>query len=216
MAYTIADVLSGLSLLIVIINQFIMLKDKEPQLSFSLRSFNNCLFLRVKNTGLTKAKKIRVFINNMHNNGDNAIFEDTIFEIPFELSSQEEIQGIVGFMNGSISNHVFPYIDITVYYDKPHFIRRVKYERQVFYFAGAEENYFVDTGLDLKCIDHNIDNIHKSTLRLANYFDGNEIASFDDLNIVSNNHFQKDLKNTKDDKDSSVRTRKEVIKNRIR
>lgn len=40
MVEIIAVVISGISLLIVIINQFKMIKDKEPQLSFNLRSIN--------------------------------------------------------------------------------------------------------------------------------------------------------------------------------
>lgn len=216
MVEIIAVVISGVSLLIVIINQFKMIKDKEPQLSFNLRSINSLLYLRVRNSGLTKAKNIRITISKIYNNGNNGIQEDQIFQIPFELASQEEVQGMIGFLNESISSHPFPYIDIKVCYDKPHIIKRVKYERQVFYYASAEEKICVDTGLDLRNIDHNINNIHKSTLRLANYFDGNEVAPFDELNIVSNNHFQKDLKNVKEEKNSNVKSRKEVIESRIR
>lgn len=185
-----------------------MIKDKEPQLSFNLRSINGFLYLRVRNSGLTKAKNIRITIIKIYNNGDSGIQEDQIFQIPFELAAQEEVQGMIGLLNESISNHPFPYVDIKVCYDKPHFIKRVKYERQVFYYASVEEKLSVDTGLDLRSIDHNINNIHKSTLRLANYFDGNEIAPFDELNIVSGNHFQKDLKNVKEGKNSTVKSRK--------
>lgn len=216
MVEIIAVVISGISLLIVIINQFKMIKDKEPQLSFNLRSINVFLYLRVRNSGLTKAKNIRITIIKIYNNGDSGIQEDQIFQIPFELAAQEEVQGMIGFLNESISNHPFPYVDIKVCYDKPHFIKRVKYERQVFYYASVEEKLSVDTGLDLRSIDHNINNIHKSTLRLANYFDGNEIAPFDELNIVSSNHFPKDLKNVKEGKNSTVKSRKEVIESRIR
>lgn len=208
MVEIIAVVISGISLLIVIINQFKMIKDKEPQLSFNLRSINVFLYLRVRNSGLTKAKNIRITIIKIYNNGDSGIQEDQIFQIPFELAAQEEVQGMIGLLNESISNHPFPYVDIKVCYDKPHFIKRVKYERQVFYYASVEEKLSVDTGLDLRSIDHNINNIHKSTLRLANYFDGNEIAPFDELNIVSGNHFQKDLKNVKEGKNSTVKSRK--------
>lgn len=216
MVNIIAVVISAISLLIVIVNQFKMIKDKEPQLSFNLRSIDGILYLRVRNSGLTKAKNIRIIINKIYNNGSNAIQEDQIFQIPFELASQEEVQGMIGFLVESISNHPFPYIDIKISYDKSHFVKKVKYERQVFYYASAEEKLSVDTGLDLRSIDHNINNIHKSTLRLANYFDGNEIAPFDELNIISSNHFQKDLKNVKDGKESTVKNRQEVIETRIR
>lgn len=135
MVEIIAVVISGISLLIVIINQFKMIKDKEPQLSFNLRSINDFLYLRVRNSGLTKAKNIRITIIKIYNNGDSGIQEDQIFQIPFELAAQEEVQGLIGFLNESISNHPFPYVDIKVCYDKTHFIKRVKYERQVFYYA---------------------------------------------------------------------------------
>ena len=216
MVEIVAVVISGISLFIVIINQFKMIKDKEPQLSFNLRSINGFLYLRVRNSGLTKAKNIRITINKIYNNGNDGIQEDQIFQIPFELASLEEVQGMIGFLNENISNHPFPYVDVKVCYDKPHFFKRVKYERQVFYYASAEEKICVDTGLDFRNIDHSINNIHKSTLRLANYFDGNEVSPFDELNIVSNNHFQKDLKNVKDGKDSTIKSRSEVIESRIR
>ena len=66
MVEIIAVVISGVSLLIVIINQFKMIKDKEPQLSFNLRSINSLLYLRVRNSGLTKAKNIRITISKIY------------------------------------------------------------------------------------------------------------------------------------------------------
>lgn len=42
---------------------------------------------------------------------------------------------------------------------------------------------------------------------LANYFDGNEIAPFDEFNIFSQNHFQKDLLNTKKEVLSEIKSR---------
>lgn len=216
MVEKISVVISAITLIILLINQYKLMKDNEPQLSFSLRSINNVLYLNVKNNGKTKAKSVRIIINKMYNNGENGIQEDQIFQIPFELASQEEIQGMVGYIGETISNHVFPYIDIKVIYDKPHFIKRVKYESQVFYYASTEKRVFVDTGWDLNSIKEDLNNIHKSTLRLANYFDGNEVAPFDELSIVSENHFQKDLKNTIDGNISKINNREEVIKNRIK
>lgn len=216
MVEKISVVISAITLIILLINQYKLMKDNEPQLSFSLRSINNVLYLNVKNNGKTKAKSVRIIINKMYNNGENGIQEDQIFQIPFELASQEEIQGMVGYIGETISNHVFPYIDIKVIYDKPHFIKRVKYERQVFYYASTEKRVFVDTGWDLNSINEDLNNIHKSTLRLANYFDGNEVAPFDELSIVSENHFQKDLKNIIDGNISKINNREEVIKNRIK
>lgn len=57
--------------------------------------------------------------------------------------------------------------------------------------------------------------MHKSLLRLANYFDGNKIAPFDELNIISNNHFQKDLLNTKKEVLSKIKSKEESIGSKL-
>ena len=202
----IAIIISAISLVFTIINQINIIKDKEPQLSFSLKSFNGILYLMVTNNGGTPAKNIRIKIEKIYNNGNCGIQEDQIFEILFELASHESVQGMIGFNGENISNHVFPYVDIKVQYQKPHFIKNVKYERKVFYIASYERKINVDAKLDLNNIERDINNIHKSTLRLANYFVGNEIAPFDDLNIVSNNHFQKDLLKTKNGVSSKTKS----------
>ena len=120
-------IISAITLIILLINQYKAIKDKEPQLSFNLRSIDNVLYLKVKNSGMTRAKNIRIVINKIYNNGSNGIQEDQLFQMPFELSSQEEVQGMIGYLGETISNHVFPYIDIKVTYDKPHFIKKVKF-----------------------------------------------------------------------------------------
>ena len=144
MLQVIAVVISGISLFIVIINQFKMIKDKEPQLSFNLRSMDQILYLRVKNSGMTKARNIRIIINKIYNNGNNGVEEDQIFQIPFELSSQEEVQGMIGILSNNKSKIQVPYIDIEVSYYKTYFVRKVEYKRQVFYFASAEEKIRVE------------------------------------------------------------------------
>ena len=88
MVEKISVIISAITLIILLINQYKLMKDNEPQLSFSLRSINNVLYLNVKNNGKTKAKSVRIIINKMYNNGENGIQEDQIFQIPFELASQ--------------------------------------------------------------------------------------------------------------------------------
>ena len=136
-------IISAISLLIVIINQFRIIKNQEPQLLFNLRSINNILYLRVKNSGFTKAKDIKIIVTEIYNNYSKEILEDQVFQIPFELSSQEEVQGMIGFIGIEENKHPFPYIDIIVSYNKPHFIKHIRYKRKVFYFASAEEKICV-------------------------------------------------------------------------
>lgn len=56
MIEVIAIIISGITLIFTIINQINIIKDKEPQLSFSLKSFNGILYLMVTNNGGTPAK----------------------------------------------------------------------------------------------------------------------------------------------------------------
>lgn len=215
MIEVIAIIISSITLMFTIINQINIIKDKEPQLSFSLKSFNNILYLMVTNNGGTSAKNIRIKVKKIHNNGNRRTQEDQIFEAPFELASNEIIQGMIEFDGENSYNHIFPYIDIEVRYQKPHFRKNVKYERKVFYNASAERKIKEKTNLKLNNIEHNTNNMHKSLLRLANYFDGNELAPCDELNIVSKNHFQKDLLNIKKGVSSKIKSREETMESRF-
>ena len=143
MLQIITVVISLISLLITIINQFRIIKDKETQLLFNLRSVNKVLYLRVKNSGFTKAKDIRINVVEIYNNYSKEIIEDQVFLNPFELSAQEEVQGMIGFIETKNNKNPFPYIDIIVSYTKPHFIKQIKYKRKVFYFASVEEKISV-------------------------------------------------------------------------
>ena len=62
----ISMIIAGLSLLITIIfnliNQHQIIKDNEPQLSFSLKELNGMLYLLVYNVGKTKAINIKLNI----------------------------------------------------------------------------------------------------------------------------------------------------------
>ena len=51
MIEVIAIIISGITLIFTIINQIKIIKDKEPQLSFSLKNFNGILYLMVTNNG---------------------------------------------------------------------------------------------------------------------------------------------------------------------
>ena len=146
-------IISVISVLVAIINQFRIIKNQEPQLLFNLRSINNILYLRVKNSGYTKAMNIRIIVKEIYNNYSNEILEDQVFKNPFELSAQEEVQGMIGFLGDTTSKNPFPYIDIEVSYDKQRFKKNINYERKVYYFASAEEKITVTTDIDLSKIE---------------------------------------------------------------
>lgn len=204
-----------ITLIIDIINRIKSVKDNEPQLSFDLRNFDDMLFLIIKNTGHTKATNIKINIKKIWNNSNNGLNEDFIFSVPFELNSNEQTQGMIAFCGDSIYEHTFPYIDIEVSYYKQHFIKKVKYDRQVFFNPQQEDKSMKEICNQIKSLNNNIDKLRNPILRLANYFDGHQIAPFDELNILAKNSFQSDLYDVLNNKKNKIINRKECIDNNI-
>lgn len=226
-AITIQDILSiismiiaGLSLLITIIfnliNQHQIVKDNEPQLSFCLKELNGILYLLVHNVGKTKAIDIKLNIKKINNNNGRELLLDDLFKNTFELYPDEKVQGIIAIYGENISNHVFPNIDADITYKKDHIFRRVHYKRKVFFTASVDSKIIVNTNYDLQEIEDNIRKLHKATLRLANYFDGCEVAPFDELNLIPGRHFQEELVDALDGKKTAKKSREECIKERLR
>ena len=216
----ISMIIAGLSLLITIIfnliNQHQIVKDNEPQLSFCLKELNGMLYLLVHNVGKTKAIDIKLNIKKINNNNGRELLLDDLFKNTFELYPDEKVQGIIAIYGENISNHVFPNIDADITYKKDHIFRRVHYKRKIFFIASADSKIIVNTNYDLQEIEDNISKLHKATLRLANYFDGCEVAPFDELNLIPGRHFQEELVDALDGKKTAKKSREECIKVRLR
>lgn len=216
----ISMIIAGLSLLITIIfnliNQHQIVKDNEPQLSFCLKELNGMLYLLVHNVGKTKAIDIKLNIKKINNNNGRELLLDDLFKNTFELYPDEKVQGIIAIYGENISNHVFPNIDADITYKKDHIFRRVHYKRKIFFTASADSKIIVNTNYDLQEIEDNISKLHNATLRLANYFDGCEVAPFDELNLIPGRHFQEELVDALDGKKTAKKSREECIKERLR
>ncbi len=226
-AITIQDILSiismiiaGLSLLITIIfnliNQHQIIKDNEPQLSFCLKELNGMLYLLVHNVGKTKAINIKLNIKKINNNNGHELLLDDLFKNTFELYPDEKVQGIIAIYGENISNHVFPNIDVEISYKKDHIFRKVHYSRKIYFSAAIDKKIVVNMDSNLKNIENNINKLHKATLRLANYFDGCEVAPFDELNLVPGRHFQEELVDALDGKKTAKQSREKFIKQQLR
>ena len=226
-AITIQDILSiismiiaGLSLLITIIfnliNQHQIIKDNEPQLSFCLKELNGMLYLLVHNVGKTKAINIKLNIKKINNNNGHELLLDDLFKNTFELYPDEKVQGIIAIYGENISNHVFPNIDVEISYKKDHIFRKVHYSRKIYFSAAIDKKIVVNMDSNLKNIENNINKLHKATLRLANYFDGCEVAPFDELNLVPGRHFQEELVDALDGKKTAKQSREKFIKQQLK
>ena len=216
----ISMIIAGLSLLITIIfnliNQHEIIKDNEPQLSFSLKELNGMLYLLVHNVGKTKAINIKLNIKKINNNNGHELLLDDLFKNTFELYPDEKVQGIIAIYGENISNHVFPNIDVEISYKKDHIFRKVHYSRKIYFSAAIDKKIVVNMDSNLKNIENNINKLHKATLRLANYFDGCEVAPFDELNLVPGRHFQEELVDALDGKKTAKQSREKFIKQQLR
>ena len=61
-----AIIISSIALLITIINQIIIIKDRAPQLAFELKDYNGILYLLITNNGQAGAKNIRIKIEKIY------------------------------------------------------------------------------------------------------------------------------------------------------
>ena len=199
-----------------IFNLIKILRDNEPQLCFDLRNYRGDLLLIIKNNGKTKASDIKVNIQKLHNNNNNILCEDFLFCLSFELNSGEQTQGKIAQYGGSFSNFVFPYIDVEISYRKPHKNKIIKYNRQVF-FNPQNINEFDEVVCQLNSINKQLDNLRNPILRLANYFDGHQLAPYDEINLITDNSFQSDLyKAIIEKKEDKITSREETIKSRLK
>lgn len=216
----ISMIIAGLSLMITIvfniINQHQIIKDNEPQLSFCLKDLNGMLYLMVHNVGKTKAQDIKINFEKINNNNNQELILDDLFKSSFELYPDEKVQGIISIYSNNLSTHIFPYVDVDISYKKDHFFRKVHYKRKIFFMASVDSKVIVNTNFDLQEIEENIRKLHKATLRLANYFDGCEVAPFDELNLIPGRHFQEELVDALEGKKTAKMSREECIKQKLR
>ena len=123
--------------------------------------FNGFLYLRVRNSGLTKAKNIRITIIKIYNNGNtiksyvykfetniiNTIPEKNIkFAIALEKDNNENFDFFINIFNPSIQNCASP---TRTYFpgltDAYNFFRyRFNYKQQSILKIGLDENSYLE------------------------------------------------------------------------
>lgn len=191
------------------------LKSLDPLLSFKLYELKNELYLRVTNTGKSAATEILIEIKEIENNGDrNELNLDALFEKNFELYPNESTQGRIAFWGETICSSAFPKIDIDIQYKKGITGMQVHIKRTVIFSPSYDNKIYGDFNIDLNKLNKNIDVMAKANLRIANYLDGYQVASFDNLNILAHRSLHDDLQCVKGGENTStIIERTEVIKN---
>lgn len=169
-------------------------KSLEPQLSMRLDKYNGLLYLQIQNTGRTAAQNIRMNIDSIENNGSNGLMLDSLFSQSYELYPTETIQAMVAISGENIgTGALYPKIKVEVSYFVYGTKTKVQYDRTITFSKVYDTKVFADVNMDLKEIESSLKSTARATVRAANYFDGNQVTIFDELNIISKNSLQNDL-----------------------
>ncbi len=216
----IAIISAGISTVAVIITVIFNLlahkqyiKSLNPLLSFKLFEYENFLFLTITNTGKTAAKEIVIHINELINNGDrNDLQLDDLFNNKFELFPTESTQGCIALYGENISQHVFPYIKVDISFKRELNNKRFHYSRSIYYSTSNEGKLLANVKMDTTQLTDSIKSISRSNIRIANYLDGHQLASFDEIDLISDNSLRNEICEIFDkEKKDPVKTRKQTI-----
>lgn len=170
-------------------NNKMYINSLKPLLSFEFYQINGMLVLAVKNNGMTEAKKIKLKIQRLKNNGDNnKLMLDDLFKSEFMLYPTEEVQGIIGIYGERIDTEVFPVLDIDISYIQGNDNKYINYSRTI----SFKKNIYGRN--QLSKIEDSIESISYSSNRIANYIEGRTLFASDRLNVLPHNSLYKDMK----------------------
>lgn len=189
------------------------LESIQPQLSMSLVEFNSWLYLRIKNTGKSAAKNVLISLKAVKDNGGfDELIPDSLFSNSFELYPEEVVQGKVALRGGDISHKIFPSVEMEVSYESSVNGQECKYTRTVTFLSAYNEKISADINLDTRKIEDSLKSISRATVRTANYLDGHQVGSFDELDILAGKSLENDLCKTLGQVEKPGMTRIETIK----
>jgi hypothetical protein len=183
-------------------------KSIEPQLSMQGKEHNGWLYLLIQNTGRTAASDIKIIVKSIENNHSNDLQLDNLFSQSYDLYPNETIQGRVAVSAENISTgNLYPKITIDVSYSykygnskkrikKFNFMKQstdYKYTRTVTFSKAYDAKVFADVSMNLKEIESSLKSTARSTLRTANYLDGEQVRIIDELDILAGKSLKNDI-----------------------
>jgi len=169
-------------------------KSLEPQLSMRIDKYNSILYLLVQNTGRTAAQSIKINVKSIENNGSNGLMLDDLFSQSYELYPNETIQAMVAISGENVTTGIlYPKITVGVSYHIYGTKTKVQYPRTVTFSKVYDTKVFADINMDLKNVESSLMASARAAVRTANYLDGNQVAVFDELNILAGKSLQNDM-----------------------
>ena len=162
------------------------IEQRRPQLSMKLVEKDVWLILGIKNTGLTAAKDIKIDIievkDNLDRNSNSSQLESDFKDNRFELYPEESIEGRVCIRNYRPDLQSMPSVIMNVSYLIPGVKERVKYQRSIALSKAAIFNDNLTSAV--RDNGQGISSISRSVCRVANYLDGKNLYSFDEINAA--------------------------------
>ena len=191
----------------------------EPQITLKLIEIQHLLSLVIKNTGKTAAEHVSIKIKGIKNNGErNELMLDDLFSTQFDLYPEEELQGIIAIWGENISSSPYPILDIDVEYIKAGKKKATKYHRNIILSKAYDKKVYADVKLDLSKVESNLKSLSRAAVRTANYLDGCQVGSFDELEIIAGKTLKNDISDAiigdKDEVLSRTETIKKLLKKR--
>ena len=181
----------------------------EPQISMRVDKFGGILYLLIQNTGRTAAQDVRIVVKAIENNGANGLQLDQLFSQSFELFPNESVQAMVAISGENVSTGIlYPKVSLDISYKIYKTKKNIRYSRSVTFSKVYDTKVLADVNMDLGKVESALAANARASVRTANYFDGNQVAVFDELNILAH-------KSLKNDMCSALgSTRQETVKDR--
>ena len=199
----------GIALYFNILTQNKHKKSLEPQLSMRGETYKSMLYLLIQNTGRTAAENIKIDIKFIEYNGSNVLRLDALFSQSFDLYPNEKIQAMVAIAEENIATgNLYPKITVNISYYIYGTKTKIQYTRTLTFSKQYDSKIFADVNMDLKDVESSLKATARSAVRTANYLDGNQVAVFDQLNILAGKSLKNDMCSVIES------TKKEIIKDR--
>ncbi len=165
----------------------------SPLLSFNLMKKSSLLYLSIKNTGQSEALDISLDFKSIKNNGDsNSLLLSELFKNPITLYPNEQIIGHVAISTQNAQILTAPVVTVDVSYTKGNTRKKVQYTREICFSENIDGYQNEDS--DLKKIEESLDEISRSSNRVANYLSGNWLIPGDQLNVEPQRTLYQDIK----------------------
>lgn len=169
-------------------------KSLEPQLSMRIDKIGGLLYLLTENTGRTAAKNIKLKVRSIEDNGTRKLMLDKLFSQTFELYSNETVQAMVAISGENFSTGtLYPRIIVDVSYQIPGRKQQVEYSRTVTFSKIYDTKVHAEVKMDLRSIESSLKSTARATVRTANYLDGNQVAEFDEKDILAGKSLRNDM-----------------------